>query len=177
MSSEISIRSLSVNDIQALLDFEIRNRKHLDATSPEKPEEFYTIAGQELRMERVLVSKMHDLGYSYGVFKGKKLIGTIDLFQVERGAIQSAWLGYCIDYIYQGHGYATEAVKRMIDFAFYDLQLHRVEASAMPGNGASIRVLEKAGFQREGLSQQNVKIQGIWEDHYLYAVINNDPKI
>lgn len=177
MSSEIIIRSLSVNDIQALLDFEIRNREHLDATSPEKPEEFYTIAGQELRIERVLVSKMHDLGYSYGVFKGKELIGTVDLFQVERGAIQGAWLGYCIDYKYQGCGYATEAVKRMIDFAFYDLRLHRVEASAMPKNEASIRVLEKAGFHREGLSQKNVKIQGVWEDHYLYAVINTDPEI
>lgn len=177
MSSEITIRFLTIDDIQALLDFEIRNRYYLDESSPCKPEAFYTLAGQELRMERVLVSKMHDLGYAYGAFLENKLIGTIDLFQVERGALQSAWLGYCIDEEYQGFGFATKMVRKTIDIAFHELHLHRIEASAMPKNKASIRVLEKVGFQREGLAKKNVKIQGVWEDHYSYAIINDDVNI
>jgi ribosomal-protein-alanine N-acetyltransferase len=52
--------------------------------------------------------------------------------------------------------------------------LHRVEAACIPDNIRSIRVLEKAGFQREGLLRSYLRINGAWQDHYLYARIVDD---
>lgn len=57
-------------------------------------------------------------------------------------------------------------------YAFDHLQLHRIEAGVMPHNKASIRVLEKAGFHKEGVAKKNVKINGKWEDHQVLAIIN-----
>ena len=64
----------------------------------------------------------------------------------------------------------------MLDEAFHVLDLHRIEAGVQPHNIGSIRVLEKAGFQKEGLSRQNVKINGEWKDHYLFAILATDER-
>lgn len=68
----------------------------------------------------------------------------------------------------------TEAVKLIVDFAFHELKLHRIEAGVMPRNLGSMRVLEKAGFHKEGIARKNVKINGVWEDHQVLAILNPD---
>jgi [ribosomal protein S5]-alanine N-acetyltransferase len=55
------------------------------------------------------------------------------------------------------------------------LRLHRVEAACIPGNNASIRLLEKTGFQREGFARQYLCINGVWQDHLLFARLRGDP--
>lgn len=67
----------------------------------------------------------------------------------------------------------TEAVKLIVDFAFHELKLHRIEAGVMPRNLGSMRVLEKAGFHK-GHRPKNVKINGVWEDHQVLAILNPD---
>jgi ribosomal-protein-alanine N-acetyltransferase len=69
----------------------------------------------------------------------------------------------------------TDSVNVLVRFAFDALKLHRVEAACIPDNARSIRVLEKAGFQREGLLRSYLRINGSWQDHYLYARIVDDP--
>ena len=64
---------------------------------------------------------------------------------------------------------------KMARHAFETLRLHRIEAACIPDNERSIRVLEKAGFRREGLLRSYLRINGIWHDHYLYALIADDP--
>ncbi|MDI5789154.1 GNAT family N-acetyltransferase [Bacillus licheniformis] len=98
------------------------------------------------------------------------LIGTINLSKccaVPCKAPSSAIL----DQKHNGKGYTTEAVKLMVEFAFHDLKLHRIEAGVMPRNIASIRVLEKAGFTKKA-SPGKRQDQRKWEDHQLLAVIN-----
>ncbi len=68
----------------------------------------------------------------------------------------------------------TEAVRAVARFAFEDLHLHRLEAATMPTNAASIRVLERNGFRREGVAQKLLKINGAWEDHVLHALVADD---
>ena len=68
----------------------------------------------------------------------------------------------------------TAAVRTLIPFAFGTLKLHRVEAACIPANVASIRLLEKTGFQREGFAQQYLCIDGAWQDHFLYARLEQD---
>lgn len=112
--------------------------------------------------------------YTFGIFlvDTDELIGIIELTEVVRGSLQSCWLGYCLDHSHNGHGYTTEAVRPVVDHAFEILKLHRIEAGVMPHNIGSIRVLEKAGFHKEGLSKKNVKINGRWEDHLHFAILS-----
>ena len=76
---------------------------------------------------------------------------------------------------YAGRGYMTAAVNTVLPFAFGTLRLHRVEAACIPGNAASIRLLEKTGFQREGFARQYLCINGVWQDHLLFARLRDDP--
>jgi ribosomal-protein-alanine N-acetyltransferase len=73
-----------------------------------------------------------------------------------------------------GRGLITEAVRRLVDVGFGELRLHRIWASCLPINPASARVLEKVGFRREGHLRQNLCIHGVWQDSYLYAVLESE---
>jgi [ribosomal protein S5]-alanine N-acetyltransferase len=75
-----------------------------------------------------------------------------------------------------GDGFATESLKRMLAFAFRELNLHRVEAGCAVGNIASARVLEKAGMEREGIKRKILPIRGEWADAYAYAILEEDFK-
>jgi [ribosomal protein S5]-alanine N-acetyltransferase len=76
---------------------------------------------------------------------------------------------------YSRQGYMTAAVKLVIPFAFETLRLHRIEAACIPANLASIRLLEKTGFRREGFAREYLCIDGAWQDHLLYARLKHDP--
>lgn len=98
------------------------------------------------------------------------VVGRIALGGVHRGAFQNAYLGYWIDAEHQSRGLMTEAVLAATSFAFASAKLHRVQAAVVPGNRASQRVLEKAGYRQEGLARRYLCIAGAWDDHLLYAV-------
>jgi ribosomal-protein-alanine N-acetyltransferase len=104
-----------------------------------------------------------------------KLAGGITLGNIRHGVSQSGHVGYWIGERFGGRGLMTDAVKVVARFAFDTLRLHRIEAACIPDNIRSIRVLEKAGFRREGLLRSYLRINGIWQDHYLYARIADDP--
>jgi ribosomal-protein-alanine N-acetyltransferase len=73
-----------------------------------------------------------------------------------------------------GKGYATEALKELLRFAFKDMNLHRIEAGCAIGNTGSIKVLEKAGMIREGHKRKILPIRGEWIDNYEYAILEED---
>ena len=102
------------------------------------------------------------------------LLGRIALRGVMRGAFLSAHLGYWVDGGQQSKGVATEAVRKAVSFAFDTLGLHRVEAAVMPKNAASLRVLAKLGFRKEGESPRYLQIAGRWEDHHLFALTEEE---
>jgi ribosomal-protein-alanine N-acetyltransferase len=70
----------------------------------------------------------------------------------------------------------TAAVKAVAGFAFDTLQLNRIEAACLPGNAASVRLLEKVGFTREGYARRYLCIDGRWQDHILYGLVRDDPR-
>ena len=100
----------------------------------------------------------------------RRVIGRVTLGGVLRGAFQNAYLGYWIDEEHQGRGLMTEAVLATTAFAFSAAGLHRVQAAVMPRNAASLRVVQKAGYRREGLAERYLCIAGAWEDHVIYAM-------
>ena len=118
-----------------------------------------------------------DRSYPFFIFRARDdvLMGGLTLGQVRRGVAQTTTLGYWMGKPHAGKGYMAKAVRAAAGFAFQTLRLHRIEAACLPHNTASIRLLEGVGFTREGYARANLKINGVWQDHVLYGLLENDP--
>ena len=168
------LRLIEKDDAQVLLDFELRNRELFTLTSPTRPDSFYTLEGKQQFIDRLLIDAENNLGYSFLLFNHQnECVGWVSLFEILNApSLNSCFIGYRTDPSIHHKGYTTQAVSMVCDFAFNSLKIHRIEAGVLPRNIASQRVLEKNGFEREGLSRKNVEINGVWEDHYLYGQLN-----
>jgi len=83
-------------------------------------------------------------------------------------------MGYAYHRDTWGHGYATEAARRIVRFGFENIGLHRICAYCDARNAASARVLEKAGMRREGHLREATRMRDGWGDEYVYAVLRDD---
>ncbi len=108
------------------------------------------------------------------VGENEVLIGGIALNDVQRGVAQKGTLGYWIGQPYAGRGLMTEAARLVCDFSFTELKLHRVEASCLPRNEPSRRLLVSLGFEQEGYARSYLRINGVWEDHLLWGKCATD---
>jgi len=171
---QVTVRFLRTEDAAEKLQLEVENREFFEAYAMTRYPDFYTLPIQTELIEIYAEQKEDDQAYSFGIFENRTglLVGTISLVQVMRGPLQSAVLGYALDKKHNNKGYTTEAVELVVAYAFRKLALHRIEAGVMPGNEASVRVLEKAGFHKEGIAVKNVQINGEWRDHQVLAIIN-----
>jgi [ribosomal protein S5]-alanine N-acetyltransferase len=102
------------------------------------------------------------------------IMGGININEIVRGPFKSGYLGYQIGAPYARQGYMTEALALTLRVAFGPLRLHRVEANIQPGNCASIALVRRAGFRREGLSPRYLKIGGRWRDHERWVLTIED---
>ncbi|WP_046216672.1 GNAT family N-acetyltransferase [Paenibacillus wulumuqiensis] len=172
----IHVRQLHPDDAESLLQLRLQSREANQQYEPRYPEEFFTLASQLDLIYRRRQEAAEDWGYLFGIFitQSQQLIGTISLSHIVRGVGQFAEIGYSLSHLHQGQGYMTAAVKLIVDYAFRSLGLHRIQAGIIPHNTASRRVVEKCGFQPEGIARQLVKINGQWEDHQIYAILASD---
>ncbi len=108
----------------------------------------------------------------FGVFERETgcLVGNIELEGVDTRRSQCE-LGYWVRSDRSRRGYATEAARPMLRYAFETLRLHKVRADVAVGNVGSARVLEKLGFQREGLLREDRPIGGAYLDHWRYGLL------
>jgi len=102
------------------------------------------------------------------------LVGLANLSAIQRGNLQSAYLGFYAFVPYTGVGYMTEGLMLVLRYAFGDLSLHRVEANVQPTNAASLALVKRVGFQREGFSPRYLKIAGAWRDHERWAALADE---
>jgi [ribosomal protein S5]-alanine N-acetyltransferase len=98
------------------------------------------------------------------------IVGYFNLNEIVRWNFQSAFLGYGAVAAYVGRGYMSEGLELVLARAFRDLRLHRLEANIQPGNAASIALVQRAGFVREGFAERYLKIGGRWCDHEHWAI-------
>ncbi|MGH2842701.1 MAG: GNAT family N-acetyltransferase [Solirubrobacteraceae bacterium] len=104
----------------------------------------------------------------------RQIVGFFNISQITRGSLQSAYLGYAAAEQFAGQGYMREGIGLVLQVAFSELRLHRLEANIQPGNRASIALARGAGFQREGFSPRYLKIGGRWRDHERWALLADD---
>ena len=87
---------------------------------------------------------------------------------------KQAEIGFTLDKNFQGKGYATEAVKEIINYLFNKLNKHRIIGSVDPHNSNSIRLLERLGFRKEAHFKESLFINGEWVDDVIYAVLKSE---
>jgi ribosomal-protein-alanine N-acetyltransferase len=157
-----------------MLELLVRNREFLTPFEPVRPDADFTLAGQRAAIAEMATLREAGAAYAFCIRAGGGLVGRLTLSQVFRKAFRNCYLGYWVGEEHNGRGYATEAVRSAVGYAFGDLGLHRVQANVMTKNPRSARVLTKAGFRKEGLALRYLQIAGRWEDHDMYAITAED---
>ena len=168
------LRSLETGDAPALLDAYLRNREHLRRFDPVRPEAFWTLAGQEQRLDSVLQQQSAGALLATAMVRDGQVLGTAMLNTIVRGASCSASLGYWVAADTLRQGLASATVAALCRLADQELDLHRLSASTSPANLASQGVLAKNGFEKFGFAERYLHINGAWSDAVLFQRILND---
>ncbi len=147
------------------------SREFLIPWEPTWPADDLSRSAFRRRLRRYAEDLRTDQGYAFLIIRSfdDVLLGGLTLANIRRGVAQAGSLGYWIGLPFVRQGYMTAAVRAVIPFAFDTLRLHRLEAACIPTNAASMRLLEKNGFVREGYAREYLCINGIWQDHLLYG--------
>lgn len=174
-TERLLLKVLSPDALREVMEFQWRNRELFEKYEPTLPENFYTAEHQQalLKCEFQLALKMETIRF-YVFLKSdpSQIIGTVCLHDIRRFAYSYCEIGYKFDMAYQHMGYAREAVAMVLSVAFQTLGLHRVFARVMPENTPSIRLLESLHFTEEGVERECIQIQGVWQDHIRFALLN-----
>ncbi|MFJ7952075.1 GNAT family N-acetyltransferase [Lysinibacillus sp. NPDC096418] len=165
------VRTFQEKDARSLTGLVSRNKYFWSTYEPLNRPDYYTVDTQYKKIQESLYLMGTQREFTFGIYElgTDYLIGHIAIYSVKRLPYSSGFVGYAMDEAYVGKGIVTEAVELVANFAFEEIGLHRIEAYVAPENRPSIRVLEKAGFQQEGLLRKLLYINGKWVDHYMYA--------
>jgi len=162
----MEIRPLTPDDAAAMLALREANRDHFRRSEPVRARSWFTLSEQRAWLgggDPIL-----------GAIEAEGIAGFARISQITRGGFQNCYLGYAVDEASCGRGVATALVNAAVEKAFGGLGLHRVQANVRRENAASMRVLEKAGFRREGIALRYLELDGRWVDHVLFAITTED---
>jgi [ribosomal protein S5]-alanine N-acetyltransferase len=175
-AENVMLRTPQMSDYPAWAELRAASREFLTPWEPLWAGDELSRASFRRRIRHYLRDIREDVGYALFIFTASTgaLVGGLTLCNVRRGVTQAGTLGYWVGAAYAHQGYMTAAVRAVIPFVFDSLELHRLEAACLPTNTASIRLLEKTGFCREGLARRYLRINGVWQDHLLYALLETD---
>lgn len=167
----ILLKAPVLEDFKAWRDIRWLSKDFLAPWEPEWRDDELLLASFRQRLRRYQELIDSDLAYPFFIFEAKthKLLGGVTLSNVRRGVSQSATLGYWIGTPHANQGYMTRTLAGLLPFCVENLDLHRLEAACLPSNNASIRLLQRAGFTKEGFAKDYLKIAGRWEDHILWG--------
>jgi ribosomal-protein-alanine N-acetyltransferase len=174
----------------------VRNRKrdaaetiHLEVPSMDRAEEFLRAVRASRKLHRGWVTPPSDrtafrrfvagaqsptrAGYFVVAVDGS-LAGVINVSEIVRGYLQSAYLGYYALEPRAGRGFMCGGLRLVIKHCFGKLRLHRLEANIQPDNARSIALVRGLGFRQEGFSPRYLKVSGRWRDHERWALLVDD---
>lgn len=180
-SPRLSLRLAEPREAALVVEYLERNRAHLAAWEPDPPPGFYTEAYWRERV--VQVRREEDQGRQLRVHLFEKdaqparIVGTVGLSNIVRGAFHCAHLGFGLDGALEGQGYMREALEAVIAHAFGPMNLHRIEANHQPQNLRSAALLRRLGFAPTGYARDYLHIAGAWRDHVQTALINPSWKL
>jgi [ribosomal protein S5]-alanine N-acetyltransferase len=175
VTTTVTIRPADRSDAGQLAALFAAQREHLAPWDPRREPGFYTRAGQRARLTAVERDREAGVAYRFLILEGRELAGEIALSNVVRRSFQSANLGYWVAGERCGRGIASSAVAVICEFAFGELELHRLEAGTLLRNVGSQIVLDRNGFFAFGVAPGYLRIAGAWCDHVLFQRIVDMP--
>ncbi|MBB5910503.1 GNAT family N-acetyltransferase [Actinoalloteichus hymeniacidonis] len=155
----------------------LAERDHLETWEPSAPEGWeqrntlLSWPGQWGAMRRLA---RHGSTLPFAILVDGRFVGQITVGNIVRGALCSGWVGYWVSRTMTGGGVGTAALAMVVDHCFGAAELHRLEATVRPDNAASLRILEKVGFRREGLFERYLYVAEMWRDHLCLAITAED---
>jgi ribosomal-protein-alanine N-acetyltransferase len=172
----VTLRAPQSGDFAEWAALRESSRDFLVPWEPIWPPDDLTRSAFRRRLKRYAEDQRGDLAYAFLIFRSEDnaMVGGLTLANIRRGVAQAGSIGYWIGAPYARKGYMTAAVRALIPYGFTTLRLHRLEAACIPDNTASIHLLERTGFKREGYARSYLCINGTWQDHLLYARIKDD---
>ncbi|MBY0363440.1 MAG: GNAT family N-acetyltransferase [Phreatobacter sp.] len=173
---KVMLRMPDMADYGAWMRLREASRRFLVPWEPAWPPDDLSRTAFRRRIARYRQDWRDDQGYAFFLYRKEDgaLVGGLTLTNVRRGVAQTISLGYWMGEAFAGRGYMSAGVRTAIPYAFGVLGFRRVEAACVPQNAASVGLLERVGFTREGLARQYLCINGTWTDHALYAFVQGD---
>ena len=170
------LRAPTMSDFSQWSELREQSRTFLTPWEPIWPSDDLTRSGFRRRLRRYAEDIAEDRAYPFVILRENDhaIVGGVTLANVRRGIVQAGTIGYWVGEPHAGRSYMTTALRVLLPTLFGELNLHRVEAACIPSNLASVKVLEKCGFAREGLARRYLCINGVWQDHYLYGLLDED---
>lgn len=167
-TERLILREINEKDKEALYEL-------LSDCDVAKYDYFYPIASKEEALEfikryREELNEEEEITWGIISKETNNLVGTCCLGDFDEEA-RRAEIGYDIVRAQWGKGYATEAVKAIIDFGLTNMNLNRIEAFITPGNDNSVKVLKKLNFELEGIVKERDFIKGKLEDGIIMAML------
>ena len=177
-TDRVLLRAPQMSDYPAWAELRAASQDFLVPWEPLWAPDELSRASFRRRIRHYMRDMREDVGYALFVYDtcSTALVGGITLCNVRRGVTQSCTLGYWVGAAYARQGFMTAAVRAVVPFVFDSLELHRLEAACLPENTASMRLLERVGFKREGLARRYLRINGDWRDHVLYGLLETDSR-
>lgn len=177
-AGELYLRAPQMFDFNAWASLRASSREFLTPWEPTWPGDDLTRGAFRRRVRRYMRDIRDDQAYPFFVYRGSDdtLVGGLTLSNIRRGVAQACSLGYWVGEPHARRGYMSRAVLAVIPFVFDTLQLHRLEAACLPSNVASIGLLRKCGFTEEGYARRYLRINGVWQDHILFAILAEDAR-
>jgi [ribosomal protein S5]-alanine N-acetyltransferase len=167
------LRAPLLEDFEQWRDLRRASRGFLEPWEPTWKDDELLLSAFRRRIGQYARLAHEDKAYPFFIFDaaGLELMGAITVSNVRRGVADMATLGYWTGEKFSRHGVMTDALHAVASFSNAGLELHRLEAACLPGNAASIALLQRVGFDQEGFAKSYIKINGHWEDHILWGKV------
>ena len=173
-TDRLQVRLLEPHEADLMVRFRNENRDHLEPWEPLRRPDFFTEGFWENHLRLTLRDFRESASACFVLLSPREdeVLGVCNYTNIVRGTFQSCQLGYALADKHQRKGLMFEALLMTNAYMFDDLGLHRIMAGYLPHNERSGNLLNRLGFEKEGLARKYLKINGRWEDHLLTSLIN-----
>lgn len=174
-TERLILRIVRPSEANAIAGYLRKNRSFHAPFHQLHEEEYFTAREQREYIRSDLAKYDSQAAFPFWIYTREqpdRVIGRLSFSNIIRGALCSCLVGYHLDEDMTGNGYMREALSAGCAYMFREQRLHRIQADIMPKNIASKNTVTALGFRHQGRNERYMCIAGQWEDHEIYALLN-----